>query len=173
VPRRTRLRLRDQGAGVDRPGIDTGELVLLSMKRPRAAASIVVPSAAFSTKGVSSTPIRDDLALGHDVAVVEAFEHQTREDQVRSGRTDIDPDAGETYLVFGLEAAPDVAEEGPAAGSRSFQSRTTSWPAGVPARVHSVSARRSSRAFPRIPCGWQVLHPVGNGGPALGMSMPV
>jgi len=83
------------------------------MKRPSAAASIVRVVGIGREKDFGFV---DDLALGHDVAVVEPFEHQAREDEVRGGGADVDADADQADLILGFEAAPDAAEEDPAAG---------------------------------------------------------
>jgi len=55
LPRRTATPVRIKAPVSIAPGSTPASSYCLSMKRPSAAASIVVPSAAFSIKGVSST----------------------------------------------------------------------------------------------------------------------
>src|SRR6266699_6483784 len=96
----------------------------------------------------------NELALGHDVAVVEPLEHQAREDEVRGRGADVDADARETDLVLDLEAAPDVAEEDPAAGFLAHaKPRATSSPARRTSLGPCGSPRRSSAASRSIPFG--------------------
>src|SRR5213082_3042664 len=92
-------------------------------------------------------------ALGHDVAVVEPLEHEAREHEVRGGRADVDADAREADLVLDLKAAPDVGEEDPPGFLAHGKGGATSLPAERTSPDPSGSARCSSRAFPRIPCG--------------------
>src|SRR6266545_3723473 len=102
----------DQGARVDRFGIDSGEFVLPVDEAPERHR---VDGSVARIRSEKNLGLVNDLALGHDVAVVEPLEHEAREDEVRSGRADVDADADETNLILQLEAAPDVAEEDPAA----------------------------------------------------------
>src|SRR5207249_10140064 len=106
----------------------------------------------------------NDLALGHDVAVVQALEHEAGKDDVRGGGADVDADAGEADLVLDLEAAPDVAEEDPAArfpahaGARLLRHRRD-----VSARVYAVRHAALLQRFPVFPAAVRVLLSVGGG----------
>src|SRR6267143_5295005 len=102
----------DQGARVDSPGIDSCELILSVDERAECRR---VDGRVAGIRSEKDLGFVDDFALGYDIAVVETLEHEPGKDEVRGGGADVDPDAGEADLVLGFEAAPDIAEEDPAA----------------------------------------------------------
>ena len=103
----------DQRAGVDLVGIDHGVFVLLLEERAERIGVDLVLGRVGREQDVG---LVEGLALGHDVAAVEALQYDAREHEVRGRRADVDPDAEDADLVLALQAAPGRGEENPAAG---------------------------------------------------------
>ena len=57
----------------------------------------------------------DDLAFGDHISVIEPLQDETRKNNVRGGRADIDAYADQNDFVLSLEAAPRIGKEYPPA----------------------------------------------------------
>ena len=145
---------QDQCAGVDRLRIEFGQFVL-TVDEP--AQRIGIDRRIVGIGRQQDVEFVHDLALRHDVAIVEPLQHQPRKDEMGGRRADVDTDAHEADLVLLFEAPADIGEEDASANrfighhKRSNRSRSSSPAAGrcsqltvrvLPAAVTNLRSRR-------------------------------
>ena len=105
----------DQRAGVDVVGREARALVLALDEGAERGRVDRLPGFVGREQDVG---MMERLAPSHDIAAVEPFEHDAREDEMRGRRTDIDADAHQANLVLERQGPAGVGKEGPAVAFR-------------------------------------------------------